>query len=137
MGLNPEYPPQFDQIPIIHFSKGLKELDRETEAWNNLCVNVREACENYGCFEVIDDEIPINLKAEMFSVIRQLYDLPLDVKQKYVNPTRPSRGYTGKGIISPLFESFGIHADHASNYDSALVSFAELMWPPNGDDHFR
>lgn len=80
------------------------------------------------------DGIPIQLKAETFSVIRQLDGLPLDIKEKYANPKRPARGYVGlQNPESPLFESFG--TEDASNYDS-LKSFMVLMWP-NGQDHFR
>ncbi|KAF5456677.1 hypothetical protein F2P56_026128 [Juglans regia] len=117
------------QIPVIKFSTDSKDLDRGTEGWHNLCKRVREACENYGCFELVYDKMPIQSRAETFSGIRQLFDLPLDIKKKNVSP-KPNSGYLGQIAAVPLYESFGI--DDAFNYDS-LKSFSELMWPNDHD----
>ncbi|KAF5456676.1 hypothetical protein F2P56_026127 [Juglans regia] len=119
------------QVPVIKLSMG-SDLNRGSEGWHNLCKRVREACENYGCFEVIYDKIPIDLRTEAFSAARQLFDLPLDAKQKGVNPTRPSRGYMGQGSLGPLYEAFAI--EDGSNYDS-LKSFTEVIWS-DGNDQF-
>ncbi|KAK9921840.1 hypothetical protein M0R45_030336 [Rubus argutus] len=120
-----------NQIPVIDFSTSSTELDRGTEEWYSLCKRVREACENYGCFEIVYDKIPLQLKAETFSMIRPLFNLPVETKKKNVNP-KPFHGYYEKTPIAPLYESFGI--DDSSNYES-FRSFTELMWP-NGHDQF-
>ncbi|KAK9921844.1 hypothetical protein M0R45_030340 [Rubus argutus] len=120
-----------NQIPAIDISTSSTELDRGTEEWNSLCKRVREACENYGCFEIVYDKIPLQLKAETFSMIRPLFNLPAETKKKNINP-KPFHGYYEKTPIAPLYESFGI--DDSSNYES-FRSFTELMWP-NGHDQF-
>ncbi|KAG6649533.1 probable 2-oxoglutarate-dependent dioxygenase AOP1 [Carya illinoinensis] len=126
MGSDPE-----SQIPVIKFSTGSNDLDRGTEGWHKLCKRVREACENYGCFEVAYDKIPTQSRAETFSAIRQLFDLPLYTKQKNVN-LYPTLGYRGQIAAIPLYESLGI--EDASNFES-LKSFTGLMWP-GGHDQF-
>ncbi|KAF5456674.1 hypothetical protein F2P56_026125 [Juglans regia] len=121
------------QVPVIKFSVQGSDLNRGSEGWHNLCKRVREACENYGCFEVIYDKIPIDLRTEAFSAARQLFDLPLDAKQKGVNPTRRNLGYMGQSSLGSLYEAFAI--EDGSNYDS-LKSFTEVIWPDIGNDQF-
>ncbi|PRQ32156.1 putative oxoglutarate/iron-dependent dioxygenase, isopenicillin N synthase [Rosa chinensis] len=58
-------------------------------------------------------------------MIRHLFSLPVQIKQKNMNP-KPYHGYFGQYASIPLFESFGL--EDASNYDS-LRNFTELMWP--------
>ena len=123
------------QIPVIDLSttvvSPVREDRRGTEEWKSLCKRVREACENYGCFEVVYDKIPRVLRAETFSMIRQLFDLPLETKEKNFNP-KPYHGYFGHFAKLPLYESFGL--EDSSNYES-VKSFTDLMWP-NGHQNF-
>lgn len=120
------------QIPVIDFSTiNSVEVDRGTEEWYHLCEMVREACECYGCFEAVYDKITRQLRAESFSMIRQLFSLPLETKQKNFNP-KPYHGYAGGFVQIPLYESFGI--EDSSNYES-VKSFTKLMWP-NGNSQF-
>ncbi|KAM5569932.1 putative 2-oxoglutarate-dependent dioxygenase AOP1 [Rosa sericea] len=119
------------QIPTIDFSIHSLEVDRGTEEWYSLCKRVREACENNGFFEIVYDKIPLQLRAETFSMIRQLFSIPLETKKNYFS-SRPYGGYLGQNPKLPLFESFGL--EDPSNYES-LRSFAQLMWP-NGHDKF-
>ncbi|XVE71620.1 hypothetical protein DITRI_Ditri10aG0165800 [Diplodiscus trichospermus] len=124
------------QIPIIEFSTGLsKEMGQGTDGWQSLCQNVRDACENFGCFEVVYDKISSHLREQTFSSIRQLFDLPLETKKKYINP-KPYHGYYEPGRLSSFYESIGL--EDASDCNSAK-SFAQLMWPDDHDhdqDHF-
>ncbi|KAK9946102.1 hypothetical protein M0R45_011579 [Rubus argutus] len=119
------------QVPAIEFTVNSREVDRGTDEWHHLCKRVREACENYGCFEIVYDKIPPQLRAETFSVSRQLFSLPLETKKKNFNP-KPYHGYLGQSAHMPLYESFGL--EEASNYES-LRSLTEEIWP-NGHDQF-
>ncbi|KAG6735006.1 hypothetical protein I3842_01G298500 [Carya illinoinensis] len=92
------------------------------EVWR-VALDTHEACENYGCFEVAYDKIPTQSRAETFSAIRQLFDLPLYTKQKNVN-LYPALGYCGQIAAIPLYESLGI--EDASNFES-LKSFTGLI----------
>ncbi|KAL6205414.1 hypothetical protein ACLB2K_022674 [Fragaria x ananassa] len=119
------------QIPAIEFAMNSPELDRGTDEWYHLCKKVREACENYGCFEIVYDRIPPQLKAETFCVSRELFSLPLEKKKKNINP-KPYQGYNGPSVRYPLYEGFGF--EEASNYESLRSLTEELL--PHGHDQF-
>jgi len=119
------------QIPAIAFTINSREVDRGTDEWNHLCKKVREACENYGCFEIVYDKIPCQLRAETFSVSRQLFSLPLEKKKKNLNP-KPYEGYIEPSVGAPYYESFGL--EETSNYESLRSLTEELS--PNGHDQF-
>ncbi|XP_004295486.1 PREDICTED: feruloyl CoA ortho-hydroxylase 1-like [Fragaria vesca subsp. vesca] len=119
------------QIPAIEFAMNSPELDRGTDEWYHLCKKVREACENYGCFEIVYDRIPPQLKAETFCVSRELFSLPLEKKKKNLNP-EPYQGYIGPSVRYPLYEGFGF--EQASNYESLRSLTEEIL--PNGHDQF-
>ncbi|KAL6215168.1 hypothetical protein ACLB2K_014599 [Fragaria x ananassa] len=125
MGSDSQY-----QIPVIAFTINSREVDRGTDEWYHLCKMVREACENYGCFEILYNKIPSQLRAETFSVSRQLFSLPLEKKKKNLNP-KPYQGYLAPSDKAPLYESFGL--EEASNYESLRSLTEELS--PNGHDH--
>ncbi|PQM36913.1 2-oxoglutarate-dependent dioxygenase AOP2-like [Prunus yedoensis var. nudiflora] len=111
-------------IPAIELSINSVGFERGIDDWHHLSKSVREASENYGCFEVVYDKIPLKLRAETFSVIKEeLFSLPLEAKQKNINP-KPYHGYSGQYARIPLYESFGLK--DSSNYDS-LKSFTELI----------
>ncbi|XP_021276746.1 probable 2-oxoglutarate-dependent dioxygenase AOP1 [Herrania umbratica] len=120
------------QIPVIELpAADSPDLERGTEGWQRLCRRVREACENYGCFQVVYERIPRKLREETFSLVRELVEVPLERKQKNVNP-KPYHSYFGPCSQVSLYEGFGI--EDASNYDS-VKSFAQVMWP-DGHHHF-
>ncbi|KAK2661089.1 hypothetical protein Ddye_007622 [Dipteronia dyeriana] len=125
------------QIPYIYFSGEVLDHfdhDREVggggsgvggEKWKVLCSQVREALENHGCFILFYDKISMTLREEMFNTMNDLFDLPEETKNKYVNP-RPYRSYSGaKNPLLPLQESFGV--DNEPGHDMAQA-FTDLMW---------
>ncbi|CAN1287539.1 Probable 2-oxoglutarate-dependent dioxygenase AOP1.2 [Linum perenne] len=116
-------------IPAIDLSNISSESRLATVEWDALCKEVREACEDYGCFEVVYDKIPLELRAETFALIRKVFELPSEVKELNFNP-KPYHSYSG---VHSLYESLGI--EDASNGDS-LVEFASLMWPHHDNHHF-
>ncbi|KAG8471690.1 hypothetical protein CXB51_036330 [Gossypium anomalum] len=112
------------EFPVIEFRSS--DLERGTNGWHQLCKKVREACETFGCFEVVYDTISTEVREEMFRLMKELVEVPVERKQKNVLPP-PSPGWVGPGShVSPLYEGFGL--GDVSNYDS-VKNFAELMWP--------
>ncbi|XP_027357030.1 probable 2-oxoglutarate-dependent dioxygenase AOP1 [Abrus precatorius] len=109
-------------IPCFDFRKALEE---GSEEWKTMSKNVREACENHGCFLFMFDEIPKGLREQMFMGMRALFDLPEETKKKHTSP-KPYRSYNGKNPIIPLCESFGI--DDAP-LPAMAEAFTNLMWP--------
>ncbi|KAK8262289.1 hypothetical protein V6Z12_D13G246800 [Gossypium hirsutum] len=117
-------------IPVIEFRTGSRDLERGTEGWHHLCKRVREACETYGCFEVVYEKISREVREETFELLNELVEVPLERKQLNVNP-KPYHSYFGPCSQASLYEGFGI--EDASNYDS-VNNFAQLMW---SDGHPR
>ncbi|PPD80732.1 hypothetical protein GOBAR_DD22327 [Gossypium barbadense] len=94
------------EFPIIEFRPS--DLKRGTDGWHRLCKRVREACETFGCFEVVYEKISAKAREETFGLMKELVE------------------------VSMLYEGFGL--GDTSNYDS-VKSFAQLMWP-DGYPHF-
>ncbi|XP_010249917.1 PREDICTED: probable 2-oxoglutarate-dependent dioxygenase AOP1 [Nelumbo nucifera] len=113
------------EIPFLDFSKQSLDLEEGSEEWKALCNKVREACEDYGCFQVAYDGIPVQQHEEMFVAIKELFELPAETKKKN-SSTKPYFGYAGKSDDVPLYESLGV--EDASRLESAQA-FTELMWP--------
>ncbi|XP_061359752.1 2-oxoglutarate-dependent dioxygenase DAO-like [Gastrolobium bilobum] len=88
-----------ESIPMVDF----QQLCEEEE-----CNKLRDACEKWGCFRIVNHSIPITLMAEMKSVAKYLHDLPMEIKKR--NKSVGSEGgYVGSIKISPLYESLGIY----------------------------
>ncbi|KAM7490321.1 hypothetical protein LguiA_033242 [Lonicera macranthoides] len=117
------------RIPVIDFSTA--ELDRRSEGWRYLSAAVREACEIHGCFEAVYDKITPQLQGGTFSVLKELFELPLEIKKMNVNP-KPYHGYAGQYSMAPLYESFGI--EDALEFKS-MEAFVQLMFP-HGNEVF-
>ncbi|XP_071705744.1 2-oxoglutarate-dependent dioxygenase DAO-like [Rutidosis leptorrhynchoides] len=68
------------------------------------------ACEEWGCFRLINHHhvLPDTLMSEMKSVVTSLFDLPLEIKQRYSDANVGS-GYIAPNPKYPLYESFGVH----------------------------
>ncbi|XP_040940767.1 probable inactive 2-oxoglutarate-dependent dioxygenase AOP2 [Gossypium hirsutum] len=124
MGANAEI-----EFPVIEFRSS--DLKRGTDGWHRLCKKVREACETFGCFEVVYEKISTEVREETFGLMKELIEVPVERKQKNASPL-PYHGWVGPcNQVSLLYEGFGL--GDASNYDS-IKSFAQLMWP---DGHPR
>lgn len=111
-----------EQIPCLDFSKDLSE---GSDGWKNLSKQVREACEVYGVFQVVYDNMPTGRCEEMIKAAEELFDLPDETKMKNKG-SRPFYGYIGKHDEVPLYESLGI--EDAPNLKAAQA-FTQLMWP--------
>ncbi|KAI3857608.1 hypothetical protein MKW98_028872 [Papaver atlanticum] len=117
-------------ISCIDFSKDPKDLIEGSEGWKKLCIQVREACANYGGFRVVYDRVPDVLHEEMLKGLKELFDLPDEIKMK--NSGSVHHGYLGKFEGQPLYESLGIH--NAPILEQAQ-DFTDLLWP-NGNPAF-
>ncbi|PPD79509.1 hypothetical protein GOBAR_DD23570 [Gossypium barbadense] len=110
-------------IPIIELPTNSKDLDGGSDEWRSLCKSVREACENHGCFQVVYHKISSHLQHELFSLIRQPFNLPLETKKQNVK-SKPLHGYYEPGgDFLPFYESFGLE-DASSLVDERLSTAA-------------
>lgn len=118
-------------ITFIDFSKDPNALVEKSEGWKNLCKQVKEACENHGCFQVGYEKVPRKLHDEMFKRMKDLFDLGDEIKKNNIS-SKSHHGYIGKDSNYPLLESLGI--ENALILDKARA-FTDLMWP-NGNPSF-
>ncbi|KAI3455378.1 hypothetical protein Pfo_012041 [Paulownia fortunei] len=108
------------KLPVIDFSN----LKQETPTWESVKTQVREALEEYGCFEAIFDQVPLNLRKSVVDGLQQLFDLPLQNKLRN-RSNKPYHGYVGQHAMVPLYESLGI-GDALS--PGKIDSFTNLLW---------
>ncbi|OWM66518.1 hypothetical protein CDL15_Pgr013735 [Punica granatum] len=65
---------------------------------------LREACQEWGCFRVVNHGVPVVLMSEMKRVGRSLLDLPIETKKQNVE-VRPGSGYIAPGKVNAIYES--------------------------------
>ncbi|KAK1431066.1 hypothetical protein QVD17_14282 [Tagetes erecta] len=81
---------------------------------DGLGVELVKACEDWGCFRILNHGIPAELMAEMKAVTASLFDLPEEIKRRTVN-TEPGRGYVGRNALNPFFEGLSIEGISSTN----------------------
>ncbi|XP_074306436.1 2-oxoglutarate-dependent dioxygenase DAO-like [Silene latifolia] len=69
--------------------------------------NLRKVCRKWGCFRLINHEVDTKLMAEMKSAIKELFDRPLEIKQRNKEVVAGS-GYMAPNQSHRLLEAFGI-----------------------------
>ncbi|PON82297.1 Non-heme dioxygenase N-terminal domain containing protein [Trema orientale] len=84
---------------------------------------LRETCEVWGCFRMINHTIPLELMSEMKAVVQSLLDLPAEIKNQNTNNTI-GRGYVAPSAGMPLYEALGLY-DFGST--KAVRSFCDQL----------
>ncbi|XP_050230348.1 2-oxoglutarate-dependent dioxygenase DAO-like [Mercurialis annua] len=69
---------------------------------------LRKAGEEWGCFRILNHNIPSSLLLEMKDVVRSLLDLPMEVKARNTAVIAGS-GYERPQQIKPIYEALGIY----------------------------
>ncbi|KAL1551454.1 putative 2-oxoglutarate-dependent dioxygenase AOP1 [Salvia divinorum] len=110
------------KLPLIDLSNLGKD---DSPRWESTKIRIREALQEYGCFEATFDQIPLELRKSVGDGIQQLFDLPLAIKQRNISH-KPYHGYVGQSAFVPLFESMGIDGALSPHI---VDTFTNLMWP--------
>ncbi|XP_004501780.1 probable 2-oxoglutarate-dependent dioxygenase AOP1.2 [Cicer arietinum] len=115
-----------NEIPLLDFRtvNGVT-LEEGGERWKEMSKKVIEAFESHGCFFLLSDQIPNNLREQMFTDMKSLFELPEETKKKFAG-AKAYRGYTANSHVIPHCQSFGI--DDALKPDTT-EKFTNLMWP--------
>ncbi|KAL3814980.1 hypothetical protein ACJIZ3_016248 [Penstemon smallii] len=118
---------QQPKIPIFDLStKNLNNPSSSSDSsWVEACKNVQHALEEYGFFIAKYDDVSPELDGQVFDVVQELFDLPLERKTKNTSDL-VFYGYVGQLPHAPLHESMGI--PEVTTVD-AVQSFTNLMWP--------
>ncbi|KAL5574612.1 hypothetical protein UlMin_016311 [Ulmus minor] len=125
MGSLPEH-----KIPVIDFTN--KNLKPGTDSWMLACKQVRHALEEYGCFEVVYDKVPIELHNSIFASMKDLFDLPLETRMQKTSD-KPYHSYLGQFPIIPRYENLGM--ENPTTQEGAQ-NFAYVMWPAGGNHSY-
>ncbi|XP_073157246.1 probable 2-oxoglutarate-dependent dioxygenase AOP1 [Henckelia pumila] len=120
------------RIPIIDFSELKQEGCKSSLTWESVKNHVKLALEEFGCFEAKFDQIPKNLRNSVFEALKQLFELPLENKQRNISG-KPYHGYIGQAATVPLYESIGI--EHALA-PGTIENFTKLLWSDQGNLDF-
>ncbi|KAI7730421.1 hypothetical protein M8C21_025366 [Ambrosia artemisiifolia] len=91
------------QVPVIDMQK-VEGLGKE----------IVRACEEWGCFRILNHGIPMELMEEMKAVSASLFDLPEEIKSRTADPG-PGKGYDGRNAVTPFYE--GLSIDEISSTD--------------------
>ncbi|KEH25847.1 putative non-heme dioxygenase domain, isopenicillin N synthase [Medicago truncatula] len=115
-----------EMIPCLDFSMyDLGVVDQEgSEEWKKMSKKVREACESHGCFFLMCDKNKFPFE-NMLMGMKDLFDLPEEIKRKYTSST-PFSSYSSEDPKTSLAQTFGI--GNAPFGDNAQT-FTNLMWP--------
>ncbi|KAG7583857.1 Oxoglutarate/iron-dependent dioxygenase [Arabidopsis suecica] len=111
------------QLPVIDFSNQTRKPG--SSKWDEVKADVRKALEEYGCFEATFDKVSVELKKSVFEAMEELFDLPVQTKQRNVS-SKPFHGY----ICHNLYQSLGI--DDA-NVLVEVNDFTKQLWPEHGN----
>lgn len=90
-------------IPAIDMQK-LEDDGEQQEQHKKL----REASEEWGCFRIVNHKIPLSLMSEMKKVVRELLDLPMEIKMRNTDVIAGS-GYMAPSQVNPLYEALGLY----------------------------
>ncbi|GFP80926.1 probable 2-oxoglutarate-dependent dioxygenase aop1 [Phtheirospermum japonicum] len=112
---------ELPKIPIFDLST--KPLNPTSNSW--LCKKVQHALEEYGFFIARYENVSSELDEQVFDVLEELFDLPLETKARNTSDL-VFYGYVGQLPHAPLHESMGIPEATTIN---AVQSFTNLMWP--------
>ncbi|XP_022953943.1 probable 2-oxoglutarate-dependent dioxygenase AOP1 [Cucurbita moschata] len=118
-------------VPVIDLSK-LEKLEAGTDAWGSTCKAMRVGLEEFGCFCVVFEEVSLELHNSFFGAVDELFQLPIETRIKNTSE-KAYHGYFGRYSFLPLYESMAI--DNPTQLDAAQ-SFANLMWPDQGNNRF-
>ncbi|ESQ37985.1 hypothetical protein EUTSA_v10028690mg [Eutrema salsugineum] len=108
------------QLPVIYLSD--QTLKPESSKWVEVRSDVRKALEEYGAFEVSYDRVSEELKKSVLEAMQELFELPVEAKQRNVSP-KPYMGYSTHNGLS---ESLGIQDPHVLE---KVKEFTQLLRP--------
>ncbi|KAH9321566.1 hypothetical protein KI387_016205, partial [Taxus chinensis] len=113
-----------ENIPVLDMSRcGEKE-----------CIeNIRQACEELGCFRIVNHGIATDLLRQADLVCRDVFKLPKETKIKNVSPV-PFAGYYGGVSHDRAFVHETLGIAEVPNPE-AIRDFSNLMWS-HGNQNF-
>ncbi|KAF9608339.1 hypothetical protein IFM89_009274 [Coptis chinensis] len=66
------------------------------------------ACKEWGSFRIINHKVPLTLMSDMKSVVKSLFDVPVEIKKRNTDVIAGS-GYVAPNKDNPLYEALGLY----------------------------
>ncbi|XP_039009379.1 probable 2-oxoglutarate-dependent dioxygenase AOP1.2 [Hibiscus syriacus] len=109
------------KLPVIDFSD--PNLKPGSPEWDLAKHQVRQAMEEYSCFEALFDQV-VELRNEVMVALEEAFDLPLETKRLYVSD-KHFYGYfeSTTGLLESLM------VDEAQVADSIEQGLTTTLWP--------
>ncbi|KAF8034410.1 hypothetical protein BT93_C0648 [Corymbia citriodora subsp. variegata] len=112
------------KLPLIDLSA--LDGSKPGTPWDALQSQVRQALEEFGCFEALYDKMTLKLHNDVLQELDGLFELPTDAKRQFNFPDKPYVGYLANPPLAPIYEAFAI--GYAPNSGS-IERLRDLMWP--------
>ncbi|PON89436.1 Oxoglutarate/iron-dependent dioxygenase [Trema orientale] len=119
------------KIPVINFSE--ENLKPGSDSWVLASKQIRYGLEEYGCFEIVYDNFPLQLHQSIFDAAKEVLDLPKETKMQKTSDRPGALSYVAPNPAVPLYENIAIY--NPSTLEGA-ESFTNIMWP-QGNRNFR
>ncbi|XP_071691770.1 protein LATERAL BRANCHING OXIDOREDUCTASE 1-like [Rutidosis leptorrhynchoides] len=81
--------PQIDISPLIN----LYSIDYTSESIQDLVAEIREACKNWGFFQVYNHGVPLESREKIMLAAKRFYDQPVEAKRKVRRDEANPQGY--------------------------------------------
>ncbi|PON89435.1 Isopenicillin N synthase [Trema orientale] len=119
------------KIPVINFSE--ENLKPGSDSWILVSKQIRYGLEEYGCFEIVHENFPLQLHKSIFDAAKEVFDLPKETKMQKTSDSPVSLNYVAPNPTAPLYENIAIYSP---NTLEGAESFTSVMWP-KGNNNFR
>ncbi|KAL8521943.1 hypothetical protein ACS0TY_012194 [Phlomoides rotata] len=113
----------FSSQKCIHDHESVPIIDLEAP---NVVEHVRNACQEWGMFQVTNHRVPSTLVDDVEAHARRLFALPVEQKLKALRSPSGAAGY-GVARISPFFSKLMWH--EGFTIMGSAVDHAKLLWP--------
>jgi len=109
-----------DEFPVIDLSQFAQTT--HDAHYNEVISKVKQACQEWGCFRLVNHGIPETLLQDVETAVQQLCAMPMEAKQRSATEDPINSYYSQNGS-----EYFCIH-----NPDSVL-QMSRNIWPQDGN----
>eukprot|EP00252_Welwitschia_mirabilis_P007127 TRINITY_DN18227_c0_g1_i3.p1 TRINITY_DN18227_c0_g1~~TRINITY_DN18227_c0_g1_i3.p1 ORF type:complete len:332 (-),score=7.28 TRINITY_DN18227_c0_g1_i3:212-1207(-) len=116
-----------DAVPVFDFARLTESLESDAEVARQL----RDCCDRWGCFRVINCGVEEGLLQKVDESCREAFSLPIETKRRNGCSSGAKYAYIGGVPEVPYYESLALNLQT----DSPL-SFSQLMWPGSGNAKF-
>ncbi|KAK9149777.1 hypothetical protein Scep_008534 [Stephania cephalantha] len=111
------------RLPIVDFIK--EDLKPGSPEWDSLKTQVKQALQEYGCFEALYNKVPSDLSIDLYEGLEELFDLPLQTKLRN-RSNKPFHGYYDHIVFKCLFLDL-LNINTVNLYAKQLVELDHMV----------